>query len=175
MIILRLRRADAPTAVRMPRSPLRKIASGIIGVLDTDIPPAPIATPLESHRALLRYVERRVGDRALAQDILQDAFAKVSPDLSRHPTMKPSCRTEGSILRQFGRACHRIVWHVPSTAVSTALAGSTLSKHNRTSASSPRDSRDGDHSERRGLAHAVDLTWVPRQPGNDEPRSTFLA
>jgi len=104
MIILRLRRADAPTAVRMPRSPLRKIASGIIGVLDTDIPPAPIATPLESHRALLRYVERRVGDRALAQDILQDAFAKVSPDLSRHPTMKPSCRTEGSILRQFGRA-----------------------------------------------------------------------
>jgi RNA polymerase sigma-70 factor (ECF subfamily) len=32
---------------------------------------------LENHRAFLRYLERRVGDRALAEDILQDAFAKV--------------------------------------------------------------------------------------------------
>lgn len=39
--------------------------------------PAPVATLLESHRAFLRYLERRVGDRALAEDILQDAFAKV--------------------------------------------------------------------------------------------------
>ena len=31
---------------------------------------------LENHRAFLRYLERRVGDRALAEDILQDAFAK---------------------------------------------------------------------------------------------------
>jgi len=38
---------------------------------------APIATLLENHRAFLRYLERRVGDRALAEDILQDAFAKV--------------------------------------------------------------------------------------------------
>jgi RNA polymerase sigma factor (sigma-70 family) len=36
-----------------------------------------IATLLENHRAFLRYLERRVGDRALAEDILQDAFAKV--------------------------------------------------------------------------------------------------
>ncbi|HET7218610.1 MAG TPA: sigma-70 family RNA polymerase sigma factor [Vicinamibacterales bacterium] len=37
---------------------------------------------LENHRAFLRYLERRVGDRALAEDILQEAFAKVvaSPD-----------------------------------------------------------------------------------------------
>jgi RNA polymerase sigma-70 factor (ECF subfamily) len=32
---------------------------------------------LENHRAFLRYLERRVGDRELAEDILQDAFTKV--------------------------------------------------------------------------------------------------
>ena len=36
-----------------------------------------ITTLLENHRAFLNYLERRVGDRALAEDILQDAFAKV--------------------------------------------------------------------------------------------------
>jgi RNA polymerase sigma-70 factor (ECF subfamily) len=40
-------------------------------------PPAPLAILLENHRAFLSYLERRVGDRALAEDILQDAFAKV--------------------------------------------------------------------------------------------------
>ena len=39
--------------------------------------PAPLATLLENHRAFLRYLEGKVGDRALAEDILQDAFAKV--------------------------------------------------------------------------------------------------
>jgi RNA polymerase sigma-70 factor (ECF subfamily) len=39
--------------------------------------PAPLATLLENHRAFLRYLERRVGDCELAEDILQDAFAKV--------------------------------------------------------------------------------------------------
>jgi RNA polymerase sigma factor (sigma-70 family) len=38
---------------------------------------APIATLLENHRVLLRYLERRVGDRELAADILQDAFVKL--------------------------------------------------------------------------------------------------
>ena len=32
---------------------------------------------LENHRAFLRFLERKVGDRALAEDILQDAFVKV--------------------------------------------------------------------------------------------------
>ena len=32
---------------------------------------------LENHRAFLLYLERRVGDRSLAEDILQDAFTKV--------------------------------------------------------------------------------------------------
>jgi RNA polymerase sigma factor (sigma-70 family) len=39
--------------------------------------PAPLETLLQNHRAFLRYLERRVGDRALAEDILQEAFAKV--------------------------------------------------------------------------------------------------
>jgi RNA polymerase sigma-70 factor (ECF subfamily) len=43
--------------------------------VDTD--DAPLTTLIENHRAFLRYLERRVGDRALAEDILQEAFAKV--------------------------------------------------------------------------------------------------
>jgi RNA polymerase sigma-70 factor (ECF subfamily) len=39
--------------------------------------PAPLAALLENHRAFLAFLERRVGDRGLAEDILQDAFAKV--------------------------------------------------------------------------------------------------
>ncbi len=38
---------------------------------------APISTLLENHRGFLKCLERHVGDRALAEDILQDAFAKV--------------------------------------------------------------------------------------------------
>ena len=45
--------------------------------MDAAESPAPVATLLENHRAFLRYLERRVGDRALAEDILQDAFAKL--------------------------------------------------------------------------------------------------
>jgi len=45
--------------------------------MDASESTAPVATLLENHRAFLRYLERRVGDRALAEDILQDSFAKV--------------------------------------------------------------------------------------------------
>lgn len=38
---------------------------------------ASLDTLLENHRAFLRFLERKVGDRAMAEDILQDAFAKV--------------------------------------------------------------------------------------------------
>ena len=53
-----------------------------------DTPPgsAPVETLLENHRAFLRYLERRVGDRALAEDILQDAFAKVVARPEQAPT-----------------------------------------------------------------------------------------
>lgn len=44
---------------------------------DTAGTAAPVAQLLENHRAFLRYLERRVSDRALAEDILQEAFAKV--------------------------------------------------------------------------------------------------
>jgi RNA polymerase sigma factor (sigma-70 family) len=46
-------------------------------MLDDENTNAPVAALLENHRAFLAYLERRVGDRALAEDILQDAFVKV--------------------------------------------------------------------------------------------------
>jgi RNA polymerase sigma-70 factor (ECF subfamily) len=45
--------------------------------MDATDSPAPVTTLLENHRLFLQYLERRVGDRTLAEDILQDAFAKV--------------------------------------------------------------------------------------------------
>ena len=59
---------------------------GIIGLMDSPAGSAPIETLLENHRAFLRYLERRVGDRALAEDILQDAFAKVVERPEQAPT-----------------------------------------------------------------------------------------
>lgn len=47
---------------------------------------SPISVLLENHRAFLNYLERRVGDRALAEDILQEAFAKVVA----HPPQAPA-------------------------------------------------------------------------------------
>jgi RNA polymerase sigma-70 factor (ECF subfamily) len=47
---------------------------------------APIDVLVQDHRAFLRYLERRVGDRALAEDILQDAFAKVVSRPSQAPS-----------------------------------------------------------------------------------------
>lgn len=41
---------------------------------------------LENHRAFLRFLERRVGDRELAEDILQDAFVKVMDRPDQAPT-----------------------------------------------------------------------------------------
>ena len=46
-------------------------------LMDTAESRAPVSALLENHRAFLRYLERRVGDRALAEDILHEAFAKV--------------------------------------------------------------------------------------------------
>jgi RNA polymerase sigma factor (sigma-70 family) len=47
--------------------------------------PDPLALLLENHRAFLRYLERRVGDRELAEDILQDAFTKVMEQPDQAP------------------------------------------------------------------------------------------
>ncbi len=43
-----------------------------------------LSTLVENHRVFLRFLERRVGDRATAEDILQDAFVK---GLDRMPAM----------------------------------------------------------------------------------------
>ncbi len=37
---------------------------------------APLTLLLENHRAFLRYLERRIGDKAVAEDLLQDAFVR---------------------------------------------------------------------------------------------------
>jgi len=44
---------------------------------DQETTPPALAILLENHRAFLSYLERRVGDRAVAEDVLQEAFAKV--------------------------------------------------------------------------------------------------
>jgi RNA polymerase sigma factor (sigma-70 family) len=53
-------------------------------VLD-DERPAPLNVLVENHRAFLKYLERRLGDRGLAEDILQDSFMRVLD----HPDQAP--------------------------------------------------------------------------------------
>ena len=40
---------------------------------------------IDNHRAFLRFLEKRVGDRALAEDLLQDAFARNLDRVSEVP------------------------------------------------------------------------------------------
>ena len=47
--------------------------------------PASVAALLDNHRAFLDYLTRRVGDRALAEDILQDAFVRVMNQPAQAP------------------------------------------------------------------------------------------
>ena len=75
---VRLRRAGGDAAVIV-------MAGDTIETPDAEEPRAPLSLLLDNHRAFLNYLEKRVGDRALAEDILQDAFAKVIADPSRAP------------------------------------------------------------------------------------------
>jgi RNA polymerase sigma factor (sigma-70 family) len=45
----------------------------------------PVEVLLENHRAFLQYLERRTGDRASAEDILQDAFTRALTKPGRMP------------------------------------------------------------------------------------------
>lgn len=45
--------------------------------VDASTAEAPLDTLLRNREAFLSFLERRVGDRAMAEDILQDAFVKV--------------------------------------------------------------------------------------------------
>jgi RNA polymerase sigma-70 factor (ECF subfamily) len=40
------------------------------------VPDAALKALVDNHRAFLRFLERRLGDRALAEDVLQEAFAR---------------------------------------------------------------------------------------------------
>ncbi len=46
---------------------------------------AATAVLLENHRAFLGFLQRKVGDRALAEDILQDAFVRTADKLAGVP------------------------------------------------------------------------------------------
>lgn len=76
---------------------------------------------VENRRELLGYVERRVGSRALAEDILQDTFARSLDKVE-------SLRREESVLAWFRRALHNaVIDHYRRNEVSrralSALAG----------------------------------------------------
>ena len=47
--------------------------------------PAPVDVLVANHRAFLSFLERRFGDRSLAEDVLQEAFAKVVDRPERLP------------------------------------------------------------------------------------------
>jgi RNA polymerase sigma factor (sigma-70 family) len=47
-----------------------------VTIENEQVPAPALAVLLENHRAFLRYLESRLGDRALAEDILQDAFTR---------------------------------------------------------------------------------------------------
>src|SRR5687767_15881822 len=68
----------------MARAPILRFMTS--SALPADETPAALAILLENHRAFLKYLERRVGDRELAEDILQDAFSKVL----MHPDQAPA-------------------------------------------------------------------------------------
>ena len=50
--------------------------------------PAPLDVLVENHRPFLRYLERRVGDRELTEDILQGAFIKVMDRSDQAPAVE---------------------------------------------------------------------------------------
>src|SRR5687768_5647106 len=99
--------------------------------------PAPVAALLENHRAFLRYLERRVGDRALAEDILQDAFAKVVARPDQAPADEgvvpwfyrmlrnaavDQFRRRGAADRAYEAFAHEIETHVaPSTGMEAEI------------------------------------------------------
>lgn len=64
--------------------------------------PAVIATLVDNHRQFLEFLERRVGDRALAEDILQEAFV-------RGVTRLETLRDEESVVAWFYRVLRNSV------------------------------------------------------------------
>ena len=62
--------------------------------------PAPVDVLVSNHRAFLGFLERRLGDRALAEDVLQEAFRKV---LDR-PDRVPPDANEESLVKWFYRS-----------------------------------------------------------------------
>jgi len=91
---------------------------------------APLGVLLENHRAFLAFLERRVGDRALAEDILQDAFVKVVAKPERVPD-------DDAVVAWFYRALRNAVidrWRRRQASVRALEAfAKELSAHDRPS------------------------------------------
>ena len=70
-------RVRAPRSVRLRGDPKSILMTMPARESVDNEAPAPLDALVENHRAFLRYLERRVGDRELAEDILQDSFTRV--------------------------------------------------------------------------------------------------
>jgi RNA polymerase sigma-70 factor (ECF subfamily) len=55
------------------------------GADDAAARPAPVDVLVENHRAFLRFLERRLGSRDAAEDVLQDAFVRTAGRLDEVP------------------------------------------------------------------------------------------
>jgi len=86
---------------------------GTLSAMDPDagIEPAELVEKLvASHRDFVAFLERRVGDRATAEDILQDAFVRGLPKA-------PELPTEESVMRWFYRVLkNAVIDHYRRTA-----------------------------------------------------------
>src|SRR5688572_16811454 len=63
-------RRTAPASITLGRNSI--VAGAFFELMSTDL----TAQLVENHRQFLGFLERRLNDRALAEDILQDAFVK---------------------------------------------------------------------------------------------------
>jgi RNA polymerase sigma factor (sigma-70 family) len=76
---------NAPSAVALHLASADILASMNPTESRADDSRTTLAVLLENHRAFLRYLQSRVNDRELAEDILQDAFIKVMERPDRAP------------------------------------------------------------------------------------------
>ncbi len=85
---------------------------------DVPDPQTSLQTLVENHRAFLRFLERRVGSRETAEDLLQDAFGKAVTHLS-------ALRADESLVAWFYRLLRNaVIDHYRRTAT----AGSALER-----------------------------------------------
>lgn len=101
-------RPDAPSACCHPRmgapatEALLRSAMVVASSTSPSVPREVVDRLVGNHRAFLSFVERRVGDRALAEDIVQDAFVRGLDRLDQ-------VRDEESVIAWFYRSLRNAV------------------------------------------------------------------